>query len=133
MLENFVDKWESHGKKVKGYANLLFGTFIVIIADDTVTEVGGCSTDASVRVIKEIEKQFNVDLFNRNSLAFYIKEKIQQIPLSQLNYALENQFISPETIYFNNTVGTKQDLEEKWIMPLKSSWLNSGLVNMKGS
>ena len=54
MLENFVENWKSHGAPVKGYANLLFGQFIVLMADETGTTVGGCSTDASVRVIKEI-------------------------------------------------------------------------------
>jgi len=125
LLEAFIANWDSHGKKVKGYANLLFGTFIVIIADRSVTEVSGCSTDASVRVIKEIEKLFKVDLFNRTNLAFYVKEKIQMLPLSQLNYALENQFINPETMYFNNTLETKQEMEENWIIPLKDSWLKS--------
>ena len=27
MLNDFVDRWQSHGDKVKGYANLIFGQF----------------------------------------------------------------------------------------------------------
>jgi hypothetical protein len=70
-----------------------------------------------------MEKRFKVDLFNRQSLAFIVKEKVQQIHLSQFSYALDNHFIGPETLYFNNTVLTKKELEEKWIIPLKNSWL----------
>src|SRR5665647_200169 len=62
MLEQFVTGWKSHGADVKGYANLFFGQFIVLMADETVASVGGCSTDSSVHVIKEIEKQFKVEL-----------------------------------------------------------------------
>ena len=123
MFEQFIADWKSHGAPVKGYANLFFGQFIVIMADETATTVGGCSTDSSVRMIKEIEQKFNVQMFDRQMLAFVIKEKTQLLPLSQLNYAVENKFIDGDTLYFNNTVLTKKELLENWIIPVKNSWL----------
>lgn len=123
MLKNFVGNWKSHGATVKGFANLFFGQFIILMADETHASVGGCSTDSSVHLIKAIEQKFNVDLFNRQNLAFIIKDKVQLLPLSQLNYAAENNFIDGDTLYFNNTVLTKKELLEKWIVPVKDSWL----------
>lgn len=123
LLNNFVADWKSHGAPVKGYANLLFGQFIVVMADESNISVGGCSTDSSVRVIKEIEKIFDVNMFDRQSLAFIVKDKVQILPLSQLNYALENNFINQDTLYFNNIVLTKQELENNWLIPIKDSWL----------
>jgi hypothetical protein len=124
MMEAFVQSWKSHGAPVKGYANILFGQFIVIMADETATSVGGCSTDSSVRLIKEIEQHFNVQLFDRQTLAFFVKEKIQLLPISQLNYAASNEFINTNTLYFNNIVLTKKELLENWIIPIKESWLS---------
>ena len=123
MLEAFVRDWKSHGVPVKGYGNLFYGQFIVLMADETATGVSGCSTDGSVRLVKEIEQRFGVNLFDRLVLAFRVKDKVQMIPLSQLPYALENGFINEETLYFNNTVQSKQELEAKWLIPLKNSWL----------
>jgi hypothetical protein len=123
VLKNFVASWKSHGDEVKGYANLFFGQFIILMADETQSGVSGCSTDSSVHVIKEIEKKFSVDLFNRQNLAFIVKDKIQLLPLSQLNYAIENNFIDSNTLYFNNTILTKKELIDKWIVPVKESWL----------
>ena len=124
LLNDFAKNWQSHGTPVKGYANLFFGQFIILMADESATGVSGCSTDSSVRLIKQIEQQFNVDLFDRLSLAFLIKEKVQVLPLSQLNHAVENNFLNEETIYFNNTVLTKEELEDKWMQPVKQSWLS---------
>ena len=124
MLEQFVESWNSHGTPVKGYANIFFGQFLIIMADESATGVSGCSTDSSVRLIKDMESRFNVQLFDRQTLAFVIKEKIQLLPLSQLNYAVENNFIDGNTLYFNNVVLNKKDLEEKWIIPVKESWLS---------
>jgi hypothetical protein len=123
MLNNFVANWKSHADPVKGYANLFFGQFIILMADERQSGVSGCSTDSSVHLIKAIEQKFNVDLFNRQNLAFIIKDKVQLLPLSQLNYAVENNFIDANTLYFNNTVLTKKELLEKWIVPVKDSWL----------
>jgi hypothetical protein len=123
LLEDFVSNWNSHGAPVKGYANLLFGQFVVIIADESQTGVSGCSTDSSVRVIKEIEQLYRVNMFDRQMLAFVRNEKVELIPIAQFSYAMENGLITPETPYFNNLVTTKEGLLNNWIVPVKSSWL----------
>src|SRR5688572_14119269 len=63
LLNDFVANWRSHGAVVKGYANLFFGQFIVLMADESEAGVSGCSTDSSVHLIKGIEQRFKVDLF----------------------------------------------------------------------
>ena len=128
LLKEFTAGWLSHGVPVKGAGYLFFGQFIILMADETATGVSGCSTDSSVRLIKQIEQRFAVDLFDRNALAFVVKDKsekdgIQLLPLQQLKYAIENGFIVGDTLYFNNVVQSKQDLENNWIIPVKHSWL----------
>ena len=123
MLKKFVMSWNSHGSPVKGYGNLFFGQFIILMADESASGVSGCSTDSSVRLIKHMEQLSQVNLFDRQLLAFLVKERIQLIPLSQLKYAFENNFISAETLYFNNTIQNKEQLMNNWIIPVKESWL----------
>lgn len=124
LLNDFAKDWKSHGTPVKGYGNLLFGQFIILMADESATGVSGCSTDSSVRLIKQIEQLYNINMFDRLLLSFVVKDKVQMLPLSQLDYAVENNFINSETIYFNNTVQTKEELENKWMQPIKQSWLS---------
>ncbi|HEV7781294.1 MAG TPA: hypothetical protein VGO58_08505 [Chitinophagaceae bacterium] len=123
MLKEFTLQWKSHGTPVKGEAHLLFGQFIVLLADETATGVSGCSTDSSVRLIKDVEQRFSVNLFDRTTLAFIVKDKVQLLPLSQLQYAADNGFINGDTLYFNNLVQTRDELESKWMLPVKDSWL----------
>ncbi len=123
ILKNFISNWNSHGTPVKGYANLFFGRFIVLIADETAYGVSGCSTDSSVRVIKDIEKMFEVNMFDRLLLAFLINEKVQMVPATQLPYAIQHNLIQPDSLYFNNTVLTLGGLKDNWIIPVKESWL----------
>ncbi|MBC7947976.1 MAG: hypothetical protein H7Y42_08870 [Chitinophagaceae bacterium] len=127
ILNEFATHWKSHGETVKGGAYLFFGQFVVLMADQS-TSVSGCSTDSSVRLIKDIEQRFGVNMFDRTALAFVIKDKVQLLPFSQLQYAVDNGFVDGETLYFNNLVDTKEDLESKWIIPVKDSWLAKKIV-----
>ncbi|HRO97657.1 MAG TPA: hypothetical protein PLY79_11400, partial [Ferruginibacter sp.] len=115
--------WNSHGTPVKGYANLFFGRFLILMADETATGVSGCSTDSSVQWVREVEQAFKTDLFDRTKLAFFVKDKVEVIPMQQLPYAIENGFISPNTLYFDNTVLTKKQLLDRWITPAGETWL----------
>jgi len=127
-LNQFAADWLSHGAEVKAYANLFFGQFIVLMADETQTGVSGCSTDSSVRFVKQMAEKFGIDFFDRTMLAFFIKDKVQLIPVSQLQYAFNNQFITGDTLYFNNVVSSRRELETQWIIPVKDSWLAKRLM-----
>ena len=64
-----------------------------------------------------------MQLFDRQLLAFQVKDKVQLLPLAQLQHGVDNNFITPDTIYFNNLVQTREELENKWMVPVKDSWL----------
>ncbi len=124
-LAEFTAQWTSHGAKINGFGKVFFNQFVVLMADETASEVSGCSTDSSVRVIKNIEETCQVNLFNRQLLGFYINDKIELIPLQEIQKSLESKLINSETLYFNNIVLHKKELEENWIIPLKNSWLKN--------
>lgn len=123
ILLDFTAEWKSHGIPVKGFGTLFFGQFIVLMADEEQTGVSGCSTDSSVRLIKSIESQFNVNLFDRTTLAFLINDKIQLLPMGQIEYALENGFIQSETILIDNSIQNKLSIQNEWLKPVKQSWI----------
>lgn len=128
LLKDFTANWKSHGADVMAFGTVLFAHFIILMADERQSGVSGCSTDTSVRLMKNIEQDFGLDLFNRQNLAFIVNEKIQMIPLSQFQNAIENDLISPDTLYFNNTVKTKKELQQNWIISVKNSWLAKRLA-----
>jgi hypothetical protein len=130
QLYQFYVQWQSHGAPVKGWAKLMFKQFIVVIADETQEMVGGCSTDSSVRVIKSIERQYDVNFFDRMMITFLLKNKAEMLPYTQVQYAINRGYINKDTLLFNNVgVTTKKELFDKWLVPLNDSWL-AGRVNL---
>lgn len=123
QLHQFYAQWESHGVPVKGWAKLVFSQFVIVMADENATQVSGCSTDSSVRVLKSIERQYDVNMFDRMMLTFLVNGKAEMLPLNQVQYAIEKGYINEDTPLFNNVVGDKKDLMQNWLIPLKHSWL----------
>lgn len=130
QLYQFYTQWQTHGEPVKGWAKLLFNQFIVFMADESQSQVSGCSTDSSVRVVKSIERQYDVNMFDRMVLTFLVNSKAQMLPVNQVQYALDKGYIQADTPLFNNVVGTKQELMNNWLIPLNESWL-AGRVQLK--
>ncbi len=65
-------------------------------------------------------------MFDRLLLAFLVKERVQVIPMAQFAYALENNFVEPSSIYFNNTVLNLEQLKNNWMIQLKiAGWLKN--------
>ena len=124
QLLQFYEQWESHGKKVKAWAGILFNQFIVMMADEKASAlVGGCSIDSSVRIIKSIEQQYGIQLFDRMSISFLIEDKVQMLPLQQIKYAAEKGYINKDTLFFNNVITTKEEMLHSWLVPIHESWL----------
>lgn len=127
-IDNFTAQWQSHGQPVQGKGYLFFGQFIVLLADESTTLVSGCSTDSSVAFIKKLEQEFATPLLDRTQLAFVVNNKIERLPLAQIDYAIEKGFIDGQTLYFNNSITTKANLEKNWIIPVSKSWLGKKLT-----
>lgn len=123
QLYQFYVQWQAHGAAVKGWAALLFNRFVVMMADEAVTSVSGCSMDSAARIVKSLERQYEVNFFDRLSITFLVKGKPEVLPMHQVQYAIDRGFIDADTPMFNNLVDTKGALLEKWLLPLRESWL----------
>ncbi len=64
-LDVFVRQWAAHKVQLYGASAILEDHFIVLAVDENMTAASGCSIDSSVHFIKELEKEFNLRLFDR--------------------------------------------------------------------
>ncbi|TVQ44977.1 MAG: hypothetical protein EA362_09410 [Saprospirales bacterium] len=127
-IKQFTNSWLSHGQKVNPYGDLLFNRFIVLSADSNFTIPSGCSIDSSVHFVKEIEKQFEVDLFNRmNVYRITDDNEIALTSFHVLAAEIEKGQFSKDSLIFDMTVRTCGDFVDSWIKPAGESWLNRSL------
>ena len=72
IIENFVDRWQSHSRDVKGFGSLYYRRFLILMADEDACDVSGCSIDSSVKLVKELEQAYDLDFFDRMKVCYKI-------------------------------------------------------------
>jgi hypothetical protein len=121
-LDDFTTQWKAHGHQLNAKAEILYNFFIVFTVDEASASVTGCSIDSSVRIIKEIEQEYKLDLFNRFNIAYKQGDKIVVVPKEDFETMVNIKKIGPDTIVFNNLVATLQEFEHKWEVSFQNSW-----------
>ncbi len=133
ILNDFVAQWTAHGHQLKAKAEVFHQYFIVLTVDQDVANATGCSIDSSVRVIKDIESKFGLDLFDRFNMAYKIDDDVHVATKEDFETLISIKKIGLETIVFNNLVQTLEDFEQKWEVPLQDSWHKNIFAEQLGS
>ncbi|WP_316816120.1 ABC transporter ATPase [Pedobacter nyackensis] len=121
-LDDFTSQWKAHGHQLKAKAEIVHDFFIIFTVDEATAGVTGCSIDASVRIVKEIEQAYNIDLFDRFNIAYKIDDKVIVTNKEDFETLVNIKTVTPQTIVFNNLVQTLQEFETKWEIPFEQSW-----------
>jgi hypothetical protein len=118
----FIEEWTRHGAALKGSFAIKYNRFLILAVDESFANASGCSIDASVRFVKQMETLFSMDLMNKLNVTYKEGQTIRLVNLSTFQEYAKVQKITSETIVFNNMVQTKGDLESLWEVPAQQSW-----------
>jgi hypothetical protein len=121
-LAAFTNQWKAHGNELLAKAEIRYGFFIILTVDESQAGVTGCSIDSSVRLIKEIEQEYHVDLFNRFNIAYKVNGEVVVNSKEDFETLVNIKQVTPETVVFNNMVQNLAELESKWEVPFQNSW-----------
>ena len=124
-LAAFAEEWTSHGQQLAASAQWLHRQFLVIGLDEAVAGASGCSIDASVRFVQELEQRLGVLLLEKSRMAFLVKGELRQLTRRELRAAIAAGEVQHDTLYFNNTLTTKAQLADQWPAPAGQTWLAS--------
>ncbi len=124
----FIDNWTRHGDDLKGSFTIKYNQFLVLVVDESFNNVSGCSIDASVRFVQELEKELKIDLMNKMNISFKDGENINIIKLPDFQQFAKEKKITANTVVFNNMINTKEDFENNWEVTADKSWHKRFLV-----
>ncbi len=121
-LNGFTAAWTAHNRQLKAHGELRYNRFIILMVDESQAGASGCSIDKSVNFMKQLEQQFNINLFDRFNLAYYSGREIISVPRHTFEELIRQKQINADTIVFNNLVQTVDELNTSWEVPFKNSW-----------
>ncbi len=121
-LEQFLVQWIAHGQDLKAGFEVKYNRFIIIALDQNVTAASGCSIDAQVRFIQQLQSQFEVDLLDKMNVTYYQNDRIHYKTLADFKQMAKDGAIGKKTVVFNNLVTNLQEYQEHWEVPAIESW-----------
>ncbi len=122
-LARFAEEWTSHGRSLLASAAVLHQHFLVLGLDEAVAGASGCSIDASVRFVAQLEQHLGLELLEKSRLAFVQHGQVQLLDRRELKAATTSGTVVPDTLYFDNTLATKGELDTRWPQPAGETWL----------
>ncbi|MDX1470080.1 MAG: ABC transporter ATPase [Flavobacteriaceae bacterium] len=121
-LESFLTQWTAHGSHLEAAYKIEYKRFIVIALNQNLNSASGCSIDASVRFIQQLEMEYNVDLLDKMNVSYKQGEFVAYKPLVDFKKMAKQKAVSLNTVVFNNLVNNIGEFKENWEVPASESW-----------
>lgn len=124
QTQSFLEDWSAHGQGLEASFLIKYNRFIIIAVNQDLQSATGCSIDASVKFIQELEQKYNIDLLDKMNVTYKQGEFIAHKPLIDFKKMAKQKAVSPNTIVFNNLVNTIEEWQDFWEVPASDSWHN---------
>ena len=121
-LKAFIENWAAHGTSLEASYELRYNRFIVLAVNQENQIATGCSIDASVQFIQNLEKKFDVDLLDKMNVTFKLGEHVAHKTLIEFKKMAKEKAVSENTIVFNNLINTVGEYQDFWEVPAMDSW-----------
>jgi len=121
-LNVFIENWTAHGSDLNAGYVFKYKRFIIIGLNQNLNKATGCSIDASVHFIQQLEKDYKVDLMDKMNVSYKQGDFIAYKSLVDFKKMAKEKAVSKNTIVFNNLVSNIAEFNENWEVPASESW-----------
>lgn len=121
-LYDFLSTWAAHGKPLSSSFKIEKNQFIVVCVDEEKEAASGCSIDALGQVMKAIDEEFQLGLFDRMKASFVENGEVKTLKLQDFRKGLRDGEISSDIQVFDFSKNTYVAFLSDFLLPLKRSW-----------
>ncbi len=121
-LYDFLGTWAAHGKPLSSSFKVEKNQFIVIAVDEEKEMASGCSIDSLNGLMRELDAEFELGLFDRMKASFVENGEIKTMKLQDFRNRLKNGEISRDIEVFDFSKSTYVSFLSDFLLPLKRSW-----------
>lgn len=117
----FIQNWTAHQNQLKAEFAVLFHCFLVFMVDEGVHEISGCGIDKLTHLIREIDAETHLNLFNRMGVQLLENNEVICLTKAEFLSKMSTNDLSNSKA-FNNQVTNKTQFDLEWISPLENAW-----------
>lgn len=121
-LYDFLATWAAHGKPLSSSFKIERNQFIVVCVDEDKEAASGCSIDELGGIMREIDAEYQLGLFDRMKATFVENNEVKTMKLQAFRKALKDGTVSHEIEVFDFSKNTYVAFLSDFLLPLKRSW-----------
>ena len=122
-VDDFIDRWAAHDVPLTAARDVRYRQFIFVAVDERAAGASGCSVDALVRRMKDLQAELGVELVNHAPVLYREGAGIERVSRERFADMAENGAVSPGTVVFDNTLTRVEQVRAgRWELPAGESW-----------
>ena len=122
-VDRFIDQWGAHSVPLVAGRELQYGQFLFVAVDQRTAGPSGCSIDALVRQMKELEHELDVELVIHAPVLFRRCSHVERVSREDFSELIADGHVNLATTVFNNTLQVLGDVRAgRWEVPASESW-----------
>lgn len=122
-VDAFLDQWAAHGVPLTAAREWRDDRFLLVGVDEEAAGVSGCSIDALVGRMKELERTLRVALVDHGPVLYRDNGSIRRVSRERFAELASAGSVGPETVVYNNTLTKVGELRTgRWEVAAKDSW-----------
>lgn len=124
-LYDFLGSWAAHGKPLEASFKIEKNQFIIICVDEEKETASGCSIDALGVLMKELDNQYQLGLFDRMKASFIEDGEVKTLKLLDFKNKIRNGELSKDIEVFDFSKNTYLDFLSHFLQPFSRSWAST--------
>ena len=119
----FISEWMAHGVPLRAARDLRHDQFVLVGVDERAAGVSGCSIDALVRRMQQLESVLGLELINNGPVLYREGDAVVRVSRDRFAELAAAGTVGPNTRVFDNTLTRVGDLlAGKWEVKAGESW-----------
>jgi hypothetical protein len=119
----FIDQWMAHGVPLTAARDLRHDRFVLVGVDEQAAGVSGCSIDALVRRMQQLETELGVELLDHGPVVYRDGETIARVSRERFAELATAGAVGLDTRVFDNTLTRVGDLQTgRWEVRAAEAW-----------
>ena len=119
----FINQWMAHGVPLSAARDLRHNQFVLVGVDERAAGVSGCSIDALVRRMQQLESVLGLELINNGPVLYREGDAVVRVSRERFAELAAAGTVGLTTRVFDNTLTRVGDLlAGKWEVKAADSW-----------
>jgi hypothetical protein len=119
----FIQQWAAHGVPLTAGRDLRYDQFVLVGVDERAAGVSGCSIDALVRRMQQLESVLGLELVNNAPVLYREGDTIERVSRDRFSELAASGTVGLNTRVFDNTLSRVGDLQAgKWEVKAAEAW-----------